>query len=292
MKDEELQAIRARIEHGQIHLDDSLALLAEVDRPREPVSLYERFKLEHPIELAREEVLLDAGETMVHELQAEVERLKSVIGRILRVEANMGIYPAAYAGKWTERNDFQNGWNACALQYVPALMAAAYPLVDDGTLHDPADHMAKLMTRVEEQNERLERAQEQIEDLTVVASTAPGLVEQLAALADERDELQERLCDGYGEKLKGHVAEKCPTFYDGCHCTVDVLVHNIKRAEAAEAEVKRLREVVAQSMQERDTLEAAIVCDGKSTTAADAVGWMDSEGPVTVAPGRPKAAGK
>jgi hypothetical protein len=33
----------------------------------------------------------------------------------------------------------------------------------------------------------------------------------------------------------------CPTYYDGCHCTVEVLKHNIERAEKAEAEVARLQ---------------------------------------------------
>lgn len=32
--------------------------------------------------------------------------------------------------------------------------------------------------------------------------------------------------------------ENCPTFYDSCHCTVDTLVHNIERAEKAEAQLK------------------------------------------------------
>ena len=29
--------------------------------------------------------------------------------------------------------------------------------------------------------------------------------------------------------------EQCPTYYDGCNCTVEVLVHNIERAKKAEA---------------------------------------------------------
>ena len=32
--------------------------------------------------------------------------------------------------------------------------------------------------------------------------------------------------------------EECPTFHDGCHCTVENLVHNIERAEAAEAKLE------------------------------------------------------
>ena len=40
----------------------------------------------------------------------------------------------------------------------------------------------------------------------------------------------------------GRSWDDCPTFYDGCHCTVENLIHNVKRAEKAEAEVERLRE--------------------------------------------------
>lgn len=39
--------------------------------------------------------------------------------------------------------------------------------------------------------------------------------------------------------------EDCPTYYDGCNCTVECLVHNIDRAEVAEAEVARLKAVIA-----------------------------------------------
>lgn len=35
--------------------------------------------------------------------------------------------------------------------------------------------------------------------------------------------------------LRDHAPESCPTWYDGCHCTVDALRHNIERAEKAEA---------------------------------------------------------
>jgi hypothetical protein len=33
---------------------------------------------------------------------------------------------------------------------------------------------------------------------------------------------------------------RCPTFHDGCHCTVENLVHNIERAERAEAKLKAM----------------------------------------------------
>ena len=34
--------------------------------------------------------------------------------------------------------------------------------------------------------------------------------------------------------------EDCPTYHDGCNCTVEVLVHNIERAEKAETRVVEL----------------------------------------------------
>jgi chromosome segregation ATPase len=36
-------------------------------------------------------------------------------------------------------------------------------------------------------------------------------------------------------------ADGCPTFYDGCNCTVETLVHNIDRAKRAEGAVRQLR---------------------------------------------------
>ena len=34
--------------------------------------------------------------------------------------------------------------------------------------------------------------------------------------------------------------ERCPTYYDGCNCTVEALVHNIERAERDEARMVEL----------------------------------------------------
>ena len=34
--------------------------------------------------------------------------------------------------------------------------------------------------------------------------------------------------------------EQCPTYYDGCNCTVEALVHNIERARKAEARITEL----------------------------------------------------
>jgi len=49
----------------------------------------------------------------------------------------------------------------------------------------------------------------------------------------ERDEWKRR-----AEALYGQCTEiaKCPTYYDGCHCTAATVQHNIERADKAEAE--------------------------------------------------------
>ena len=43
--------------------------------------------------------------------------------------------------------------------------------------------------------------------------------------------------------------ERCPTYYDGCNCTVEVLVHNIERAKKAERRVAELEEGISTAMQ-------------------------------------------
>ena len=45
--------------------------------------------------------------------------------------------------------------------------------------------------------------------------------------------------------------ERCPTYYDGCNCTVEVLVHNIERAKKAE---RRVAELEAANSYLRSTL--------------------------------------
>ena len=41
--------------------------------------------------------------------------------------------------------------------------------------------------------------------------------------------------------------DSCPTWHDGCHCTVETLRHNIRRAEAAEAREAKLRDYLLRS---------------------------------------------
>ena len=43
--------------------------------------------------------------------------------------------------------------------------------------------------------------------------------------------------------------ERCPTYYDGCNCTVEVLAHNIERAKRAERRVAELEAGISTAMQ-------------------------------------------
>ena len=61
---------------------------------------------------------------------------------------------------------------------------------------------------------------------------------KLAALERELRQAREPLTGPHGMD-----PTHCPTFHDGCHCTVDTLVHNIERAEAAEKKLEQVRAV-------------------------------------------------
>lgn len=86
------------------------------------------------------------------------------------------------------------------------------------------------------------------ECVTLIAK-AQQLLEENAKLTKERDEarnahddLLDRACDAFALEPGCHKnTNRCPTYYDGCHCTVETLIHNIKRAEKAEAELAILR---------------------------------------------------
>ena len=67
----------------------------------------------------------------------------------------------------------------------------------------------------------------------------------IAEAGDRLSELEAQLTQaqqGIGEGVaRPHdTPEGCPTYYDGCNCTVEALVHNIERAEKAEARVADL----------------------------------------------------
>ena len=67
-----------------------------------------------------------------------------------------------------------------------------------------------------------------------------------AAIAEAADRLEE-LEAGIGDEItRPHDGpENCPTYHDGCNCTVEVLVHNIERAEKAEARIDDLSRAYA-----------------------------------------------
>jgi len=58
---------------------------------------------------------------------------------------------------------------------------------------------------------------------------------QLRQVQAERDEARRGL--GAGNTRPHEGPDGCPTYYDGCHCTVEVLRHNIERADSAEAKL-------------------------------------------------------
>ncbi len=67
-------------------------------------------------------------------------------------------------------------------------------------------------------------------DFAPAASQAPG-IEALASHGDP---------------------EECPTYYDGCNCTVGALVHNIERAERAESALASARRERDEARSSRD----------------------------------------
>ena len=87
------------------------------------------------------------------------------------------------------------------------------------------------------------------QDIGSVIAQRDAARAEVARLTRERDEAraasdkwQDRACDGWALQPGCHTGPgECPTYHDGCHCTRDVLIHNIARAESAEAEVARLR---------------------------------------------------
>ena len=75
----------------------------------------------------------------------------------------------------------------------------------------------------------------------------------IAEAGNRLSELEAQLAQaqqGLGEGItRPHdCPEICPTYYDGCNCTVEVLVFNIDRAEKAEARVAELEGVISKTI--------------------------------------------
>ena len=92
----------------------------------------------------------------------------------------------------------------------------------------------------------------------------------------ERDALRvqmKRAQQGIGEGItRPHDGpEGCPTYHDGCNCTVEVLVHNIERAKKAE---RRVAELEAELKSIADAKYTA--WDDGYNTPQDFVAWVQN----------------
>lgn len=72
-------------------------------------------------------------------------------------------------------------------------------------------------------------------------------------IKSELEDLGNRLGDAEWPLNAPHAnPENCPTYYDGCRCSVDTLKHNIDRAETAEAHISVMKENIERLEKERD----------------------------------------
>ena len=65
--------------------------------------------------------------------------------------------------------------------------------------------------------------------------------------------------------------ERCPTYYDGCNCTVEVLAHNIERAQKAERRVAELESELQSIADAKYT-----TWDDGYNTPQDFVAWVQN----------------
>ena len=92
----------------------------------------------------------------------------------------------------------------------------------------------------------------------------------------ERDSLRIQLKQaqqGIGEGItRPHDGpEGCPTYHDGCNCTVEVLAHNIERAQEAERRVAELESELQSIADAKYT-----TWDDGSNTPQDFVAWVQN----------------
>jgi len=92
----------------------------------------------------------------------------------------------------------------------------------------------------------------------------------------ERDALRvqlKRAQQGLGEDItRPHdCPERCPTYYDGCNCTVEVLAHNIERAQKAERRVAELESELQSIADAKYT-----TWDDGYNTPQDFVAWVQN----------------
>lgn len=70
----------------------------------------------------------------------------------------------------------------------------------------------------------------------------PAALDEVDRLRKERDQAREPINNQHG------TPEECPTWYDGCNCNVETLVHNIERAERLDRELQEERSAAAANL--------------------------------------------
>ena len=106
-------------------------------------------------------------------------------------------------------------------------LASLCDLVLGEDAHDRSDDA--LVRAVGELKRRADASPQQI--VTYNGAVIVGLEQRIAALESERDaaiEAAQKLPFDHPDAMQ------CPTWHDGCHCTVETLRDNIQRAERAE----------------------------------------------------------
>ena len=91
-------------------------------------------------------------------------------------------------------------------------------------------------------NAAIAEAADRLEELAHIADGNSKLIAAQRALGESLRSQLIQAQQGLGENVtRPHDGpDRCPTYYDGCNCTVEALVHNIERAEKAERRVAEL----------------------------------------------------
>ena len=87
--------------------------------------------------------------------------------------------------------------------------------------------IAEAGNRLADLESELERSNNLLEDVRA------AFKQKFEVLETQLSQAQQGLGEGVTRPHDG--PENCPTYYDGCNCTVEALTHNIKRAQEAEA---------------------------------------------------------
>ena len=162
-----------------------------------------------------------------------------------------------------------------ALGHIEDLLTEAVRVEEVAeVLREAANDKCELFYR---QERKIERLQGEVEEVNLRSESlscgyAKKQVELIGKLAVAQAKLEKH--QGLGNP-HGVDPKNCPTFYDGCHCTVETLIHNIDRAEKAEAELHDLswRNVSKGELPER--LENVYLkCEDDFNNLVDEIGFL------------------